>query len=29
MRQGRHRLPVEMWLREGRGFAMFTGFTMV
>jgi acyl-CoA dehydrogenase len=21
--------PVEMWLREGRGFAMFTGFTMV
>ena len=21
--------PVEMWMREGRGFAMFTGFTMV
>jgi alkylation response protein AidB-like acyl-CoA dehydrogenase len=21
--------PVEMWMREGRGFAMWTGFTMV
>jgi alkylation response protein AidB-like acyl-CoA dehydrogenase len=21
--------PVEMWMREGRGFAMFTGFAMV
>ncbi len=21
--------PVEMWMRNGRGFAMFTGFTMV
>jgi alkylation response protein AidB-like acyl-CoA dehydrogenase len=21
--------PVEMWMREGRGFATFTGFTMV
>ncbi len=21
--------PVEMWMREGRGFSMFTGFTMV
>jgi alkylation response protein AidB-like acyl-CoA dehydrogenase len=21
--------PVEMWLRNGRGFGMFTGFTMV
>jgi acyl-CoA dehydrogenase len=21
--------PVEMWMREGRGFTMFTGFTMV